>query len=196
MKVLLALSRQVDRISAFVGHVISWLILVAVLVSAGNAAIRKAFDISSNAWLELQWYLYGVVFLLGAAYTLQRNEHVRIDFVSNMLKKKTRDWIDLLGHIFFLLPFTCLIVYLSWPWFFRSLETGERSANAGGLILWPAKLMVLLGFLLLTAQAVSEIIKRIAVIRDMIDDPYPGQHTAEVAANIEAAVGSAHGVQK
>lgn len=196
MKSLLALSRQIDKISAFIGHAISWLILVAVLVSAGNAAIRKAFDISSNAWLELQWYLYGAVFLLGAAYTLQKNEHVRIDFVSNMLTKKTRDWIDLLGHIFFLLPFTGLIVYLSWPWFFRSLESGERSANAGGLIIWPAKLMLLLGFLLLTAQAFSEIIKRIGVIREMIDEPYPGHDALDTPIDLEVYTGSAKGDSK
>ncbi len=172
MDFLLKFSRAVDAVSAFVGKVAAWLVLVAVLVSAGNALIRKTFDISSNAWLELQWYLYGAVFLLAAAYTLQRNEHVRIDFVSNMLTKRTRDWIDLLGHIFFLLPFTIMMVYLSFPWFIRSFQSGEFSANAGGLLLWPAKIMVLLGFTLLTLQGFSEIIKRAAVIRGDIDDPY------------------------
>ncbi len=171
MKVLLAISRAIDAVSAFVGKVSAWLILVAVLISAGNAVIRKAFDISSNAWLELQWYLYGTVFLLAAAYTLQKNEHVRIDFVSNMLSKRTRDWVDLFGYIFFLLPFTILMVYLSYPWFMRSFFSGEYSANAGGLLLWPAKIMVVLGFSLLTLQGVSEIIKRWAVIKGIIDDP-------------------------
>ncbi len=171
MKVLLAISRAIDAVSALVGKVSAWLILVAVLISAGNAIIRKTFDISSNAWLELQWYLYGTVFLLAAAYTLQKNEHVRIDFVSNMLSKRTRDWIDLLGYLFFLLPFTVLIVYLSFPWFIRSFLSGEFSANAGGLVLWPAKIMVVLGFSLLTAQGISEIIKRWAVIRGDIEDP-------------------------
>ena len=171
MKVLLAISRAIDAVSAFVGKAAAWLVLVAVLISAGNAVIRKTFDISSNAWLELQWYLYGTVFLLAAAYTLQKNEHVRIDFVSNMLSKRARDWVDLFGYIFFLLPFTILIVYLSFPWFIRSFLSGEFSANAGGLLLWPAKLMVVLGFSLLTAQGISEIIKRWAVIRGDIDDP-------------------------
>ncbi|HHG90983.1 MAG TPA: TRAP transporter small permease subunit [Devosia sp.] len=171
MKVLLAISRAIDAVSAFVGKAAAWLVLVAVLISAGNAVIRKTFDISSNAWLELQWYLYGTVFLLAAAYTLQKNEHVRIDFVSNMLSKRARDWVDLFGYIFFLLPFTILIVYLSFPWFIRSFLSGEFSANAGGLLLWPAKIMVVLGFSLLTAQGISEIIKRWAVIRGDIDDP-------------------------
>ncbi len=174
MSGLLALSRAIDRITEFVGKSVAWLILVAVLVSAGNAIVRKAFDMSSNAWLELQWYLYGAAFLLAAAYTLQRNEHVRIDFVANMMSKRTRDWIDLFGHIFFLIPFTGLIVYLAVPWLMRSYSSGELSANAGGLILWPAKAMVLAGFVLLLVQAFSEIIKRIAVIRGEIDEPYPG----------------------
>ncbi len=171
MKALLTLSRSIDAVSTMVGKVAAWLVLAAVLVSAGNAIFRYTFDMSSNAWLELQWYLYGTVFLLAAAYTLERNEHVRIDFVSNLLSKRTRDWIDLLGHIFFLLPFTILIVWLAWPWFMHSFTSGEISHNAGGLILWPAKILVLLGFSLLTAQACSEIIKRIAVIRGDIDDP-------------------------
>lgn len=178
MGFLLAISRAIDKLSAFIGKSVAWLILVAVLVSAGNAVIRKAFNMSSNAWLELQWYLYGTVFLLAAAYTLQRNEHVRIDFISNMLTKKTRDWIDLAGHIVFLLPFTCLMFYLSVPWFIKSFKSGEVSQNAGGLIIWPVKIMVPLGFALLTAQGISEIIKRIAVIRGDIDEPYPG-HAAQ-----------------
>lgn len=174
MRGLLALSRAIDRLTEIVGKSVAWLILVAVLVSAGNAIVRKAFDMSSNAWLELQWYLYGAAFLLAAAYTLQRNEHVRIDFVSNMFTKRTRDWIDLLGHILFLIPFAGLIVYLAVPWLIRSYSSGEVSANAGGLILWPAKAMVLAGFVLLLVQAFSEIIKRVAVIRGEIDEPYPG----------------------
>lgn len=199
MKALLALSRLIDKVSAFMGHFIAWLILVAVMVSAGNAVIRKTFSISSNAWLELQWYLYGAVFLIGASYTLQKNEHVRIDFVSNMLTKRARDWIDLLGHIFFLLPFTSLIVYLSWPWFFKSLANGEGSANAGGLILWPAKSMILIGFLLLTAQTYSEIIKRIAVIRGEIDDPHGDDDDVHGHIDLhEPELGTAgiHGVKK
>ncbi|MEQ8448774.1 MAG: TRAP transporter small permease subunit [Nitratireductor sp.] len=188
MAPLLALSRLVDRINEFVGRQVSWLILVAVLISAGNASIRKAFDISSNAWLELQWYLYGTVFMLAAAYTLQRNEHVRIDIVSNRLSKRTRDWVDLICHITFLLPFVTLMVWLCWPWFWLSYRSGEISANAGGLVIWPAKMMVLAGFILLAAQALSEIVKRIAVIRGDIDDPTPSHDlppAAEAAIEME-----------
>lgn len=193
MGFLLGMSRIIDAISEFVGRKVAWLILVAVLVSAGNATIRKAFDISSNAWLELQWYLYGTVFLLAAAYTLQRNEHVRIDFVSNMLTKRTRDWVDLIGHIVFLLPFTGLMAYLSLPWFVRSYNSGEVSANAGGLIIWPAKIMIVLGFCLLTAQAISEIIKRFAVIRGLIDEPYPGHELPPAVAEMERGAGIGKG---
>lgn len=185
MAALIAVSKLIDRINELVGKNVSWLILVAVLISAGNATIRKAFDISSNAWLELQWYLYGTVFMLAAAYTLLRNEHVRIDVLSGTFSKRTRDWIDLFCHVFFLLPFSAMMVYLAWPWFFLSFRTGEISANAGGLILWPAKFMVLAGFILLTAQGVSEIIKRYAVIRGVIDDPTP-QH--ELPPQAEAAL--------
>lgn len=188
MKALLALSHIVDRINEFLGRAIAWLILAAVLVSAGNAIIRKAFDMSSNAWLELQWYLYGAVFLVAAAYTLQRNEHVRIDFVSNLLSKRVRDWIELFGHVFFLLPFTGLMVYLAWPWFWRSFNSAEISPNAGGLILWPAKIMVLIGFVLLTAQALSEIIKRIAILRGDIEETYPGHDLPPIIEELETGV--------
>ena len=184
MRGLLALSRLIDRINWVIGRQVSWLILVAVLVSAGNAVVRKAFDISSNAWLELQWYLFGTVFMLAAAYALQRNDHVRIDILANRLSKRTRDWIDLLGHTFFLLPFAGLIVWLCLPWFMRSFVSGEYSSNVGGLIIWPAKLMALLGFSLLFLQAISEIIKRLAVILDMIPDPLLEEESepAELAA--------------
>ena len=182
---LLALSRVIDAINSFLGRHVSWLILLAVLISATNAIVRKAFDMSSNAWLELQWYLYGTVFLIAAAYTLLKNEHIRIDILSNMFSKRTRDWIDLFCHIFFLLPFSTLMVYLSWPWLVRSIRSGEISANAGGLILWPAKFMLLAGFILLTAQAVSEIIKRWAVIRGLIDDPMPGHELPPMVEDME-----------
>lgn len=182
---LLALSRIIDGITGFVGKNVSWLILVAVLISAGNASMRKAFDISSNAWLEAQWYLYGTVFMLAAAYTLRQNEHIRIDILSSRLSKRTRDWVDLLCHVFLLLPFAALLVYLCWPWFILSYNSGEMSSNSGGLIIWPAKGMVLLGFILLLAQAVSEIVKRAAVIMGVIEDPSP-QHDLPPAA--EAAI--------
>lgn len=189
MASLLGLSRLVDGINEFIGRHVSWLILVAVLISAGNATIRKAFDISSNAWLELQWYLYGTVFMLAAAYTLLKNEHIRIDIISNMLSKQTRDRVDLFCHIFFLLPFCILMVWLAWPWFVRSFVSGEISANAGGLILWPAKFMVLLGFVLLTAQALSEIIKRWAVIKGIIPDPTPGHELPPMIEEMEKGAG-------
>ncbi|MEZ5922871.1 MAG: TRAP transporter small permease subunit [Hyphomicrobiaceae bacterium] len=172
MQGLLAISRSIDRVSAFIGRHISWLILIAVLVSAGNAIIRKVFDTSSNAWLELQWYLFGAVFMLAAAYTLQRNEHIRIDILSNMLSKRTRDWIDVVGHIVMLLPLAALMSYLCFIFFWNSYQSGEMSGSAGGLILWPARLSIFLGFLLLLAQGCSELVKRIAVIQGLIEDPY------------------------
>ncbi|WP_420407271.1 TRAP transporter small permease subunit [Hoeflea sp.] len=182
---LLMLSRLIDRINGFVGRNVSWLVLAAVLISAGNASIRKAFDMSSNAWLEVQWYLFGAVFMLAAGYTLRKNEHVRIDVIAGNLSKRTRDWIDLLGHFFFLLPFCFMMTYLAWPFFWRSFESGEMSSNAGGLIIWPAKLSILVGFILLTAQAFSEIIKRIAIIRgDMEEEP---GHDHSMPPQVEAA---------
>ncbi len=171
MTALLALSDRIDRINRFIGTRISVLILIAILVSAGNATIRKTFDMSSNAWLELQWYLFGTVFLLAAAYALLRNDHIRIDVLSSTLSKRTRDWIDLVCHVLFLLPFAVLMVYLSVPWVLKAIAENEMSPNAGGLVRWPAKSMLLIGFALLTLQAVSEIIKRWAVIRGLIDDP-------------------------
>ncbi len=187
LQVLLAVSRLIDRINEFLGRQVSWLILVAVLVSAGNAVVRKAFDMSSNAWLELQWYLFGTVFMIAGAYALLKNEHVRIDIVSGSLSKRKRDWIELFGHVFFLLPFTVLMAWLAWPWFFNSFRSGEMSASAGGLIIWPAKAVVLIGFLLLTAQAISEIIKRAAILSGHLKDetpthPLPPQVEAELEA--------------
>lgn len=176
MAPLLKLTRAIDAVTAFIGRSVSWLILLAVLVSAGNAVIRKVFDTSSNAWLELQWYLYGTVFMLAAAYTLQRNEHVRIDIVTASFSKRTRDWIDLFGHVFFLIPFCLVLGYLTWFYFLHAIQSGEISVNAGGLILWPAKAAIFSGFLLLTAQALAEIIKRIAVIMGVIDEP-SAQHS-------------------
>lgn len=184
---MLSLSRAIDAVTAFIGRSVSWLILVAVLVSAGNAIIRKVFDTSSNAWLELQWYLYGTVFLLAAAYTLQKNEHVRIDIATAHLSKRTRDWIDLLGHVFFLLPLCLLMVWLSWPFVVNAYVANEVSVNAGGLVVWPAKAMVLAGFSLLLAQAISEIIKRWAVIRGLIDDPIAQHDLPPAVEEMESA---------
>ena len=182
---LLALSRFIDRINEFVGRNVSWLVLAAVLISAGNATIRKVFDMSSNAWLEVQWYLFGAVFMLAAGYTLRKNEHVRIDVLAGNLSKRTRDWIDLFGHFVFLLPFCLMMTYLAWPFFWRSFQSGEMSSNAGGLIIWPAKASILLGFILLTAQAVSEIIKRIAIIRGLLEEE--AGHDHPMPPQVEAA---------
>lgn len=187
MAPLLKFSRAIDAVTGFIGRSASWLILVAVLVSAGNATIRKVFDTSSNAWLELQWYLYGAVFMMATAYTLQRNEHVRIDIATSGLSKKTRDWIDLFGHVFFLLPFCGIMVWLSWSFMTRSIRSGEVSINAGGLVLWPAKTMIFLGFALLTAQAVSEIIKRAAVIAGKIEDPTVKHDLPPIVEELESA---------
>ena len=171
MHALLRLSAVIDRITAAIGHLVSWLVLAAVLISAGNAIVRKAFDTSSNAWLELQWYLFSAVFLLAAAYTLQRDEHIRIDVVSGLLPRRVRDWIDLLGHLFMLMPFVLLIIYHAIPFVLTSWHQNEQSSSAGGLIVWPAKALVLAGFGLLALQGISEIIKRVAIMRGIIPDP-------------------------
>lgn len=170
---LLAFSRGVDRMNEFIGKAVSWLILVAVLVSATNAVIRKVFSVSSNAWLEMQWYLYGAAFLLAAAYTLKQNEHVRIDIVYGMFSRRVQHWIDLLGHTLFLMPFVLAMLWMLTPYVLKSMLNGEVSTNAGGLLIWPAKSLLLIGFLLLALQGVSEIIKKIAVMRGVIPDPTP-----------------------
>lgn len=170
---LLALSRGIDRLNEFIGKWISWLILVSILVSAGNAIIRKVFDLSSNAWLELQWYLFGAAFMLAAAYTLKQNEHIRIDIVYGMWSRRVQHWIDLIGHLFFLMPFVLLMVYMFVPYTLHSFRSGEVSTNSGGLIIWPAKAILLVGFSLLALQGISEIIKKIAIMRGDMEDPNP-----------------------
>ena len=170
---LLALSRGIDRLNEFIGKWVSWLILLSILVSAGNAIIRKTFDTSSNAWLELQWYLFGAAFLLAAAYTLKQNEHIRIDIVYGMFPRRVQHWIDLLGHLLFLMPFVLLMVYFLVPYVLMSYRSGEGSSSAGGLIVWPAKAILLAGFVLLALQGVSEIIKKLAIMRGDLEDPTP-----------------------
>lgn len=172
-KMLLALSRHIDAISAFLGHHIRWLILGAILVSALNAIMRKLFDLSSNAWLELQWMLFAASFMLAAADTLRKNAHVRIDVLSSRLTKRSRDVIDLLGHLLLLGPFALILLWLSWPYFLQSWQQGEVSSNAGGLPVWPAKLLIFAGMLLLVLQMVSETIKRVAVLTGIIEEPSP-----------------------
>jgi len=170
---LLALSRTIDRINEFIGRWVSWLILLAILVSAGNAVIRKVLDISSNAWLELQWYLFGAAFMLAAAHTLKQNDHIRIDIVYGMFSRRVQHWIDLFGHLFFLMPFVVLMVIYFVPYVSLSFHSGEMSTNAGGLIVWPAKAILLAGFFLLAVQGCSEIIKKIAIMRGDMEDPNP-----------------------
>lgn len=188
MNALLTLSRGIDRFNEVIGKSVIWLILIAVLVSAVNALVRKFFNISSNAWLELQWYLYGGAFLGATALTLKQGEHVRIDIAYAGWKRRTQHWVDLFGHIVFLLPFSVLMVYYLWPYAMRSACIGQNAAcrielstNSGGLVLWPAKFMLLGAFILLTAQALSEIIKKIAVMRGVIEDPTPFISTQEAA---------------
>lgn len=171
MKALLALSRAIDGLNEQVGKFTYWLILAAVLISTGNAVVRYSFNMSSNAWLEIQWYLFSFVFLFCAGYTLLHNQHVRIDIVSGFLSAKGRAWIDILGALFFLLPMAVAIMWLSWPVFLDAYRSGEVSTNAGGLLVWPGRLMVPVGFLLLVLQGLSELIKRIAFLRGIIPDP-------------------------
>jgi TRAP-type mannitol/chloroaromatic compound transport system permease small subunit len=171
MQALLKLSRLIDALNEHVGRLIYWLVLVAVLVSAGNAVSRYALNQSSNAWLEIQWYLFSAIFLFCSGYTLLHNQHVRIDVVSGRLSARARAWIDVLGAIFFLLPMAIGIMWLSWPVFIDAYTRGEVSTNAGGLIIWPARLMLPIGFFLLVIQGVSELIKRVAFLRGLIPDP-------------------------
>ncbi|PPD16669.1 MAG: sugar transporter [Methylobacterium sp.] len=170
MQNLLKISGIIDAFNTRVGQFFKWAILAAVLVSALNAIIRKLFNVSSNAWLEMQWYLFGAVFMLCAAYTFLKNEHIRIDVVTSHFAKRTRDWIDVIGHIFFLIPFCWIMIWHGWPFFLRSFEINEQSMNAGGLTVWPAKILVPLGFVLLLLQAFSELIKRVAILRGDLED--------------------------
>ncbi|HEV2603616.1 MAG TPA: TRAP transporter small permease subunit [Microvirga sp.] len=187
MQGLLGISRTIDYLNERIGKITAWAIVVAVLVSAINAIIRKVFGASSNAWLELQWYLFGAVFMLCASWTLKANEHIRIDIISNKLTKRGRDWVDIFGHLLFLLPFVVVMIYLSFPFFIRSYQSGEISTNAGGLIIWPAKALILIGFILLGFQWLSELIKRVAIMRGELEDEHAagGGHAAAAEAEAE-----------
>jgi TRAP-type mannitol/chloroaromatic compound transport system permease small subunit len=171
MKLLLGLSRAIDALNEHVGRLTYWLILAAVLISAGNAVVRYSLNMSSNAWLEIQWYLFSFVFLFCAGYTLLHNQHVRIDVISGQLSGRARAWIDIFGTVFFLMPMAIAIMWLSWPVFLDAYQSGEVSTNAGGLTVWPGRLMLPVGFSLLILQGVSELIKRIAFLRGLIADP-------------------------
>jgi TRAP-type mannitol/chloroaromatic compound transport system permease small subunit len=183
------LSRGIDAFTRWTGKRLAWLILLAVIVSALNAIVRKAFDTSSNSWLELQWVLFSIVFLLCSSWTLLDNEHIRIDIVNNLLPNRVRDTIDVIGHAFFLLPLAVVMIITGGPFFMRSYSIGEQSGNAGGLPQWPAKSLIIIGFSLLFVQGISELIKRIAVMRGLIPDPHASQvHAleAEVEHLVEA----------
>jgi len=171
MKALIAISRAIDMFNERVGRLVYWCVLIMVLISAANATSRYALNIASNAWLELQWYLFAAVFLLCAGYTLLHNEHIRIDVVSSHLSRRAQIWIDIFGLIFFLLPMATFILWLSWPVFMNAWTSQEISGSAGGLIRWPARLLVPAGFFLLSIQGVSELVKRIAYLRGLIPDP-------------------------
>ena len=187
LKALLPLTRTIDAINTWLGKYLAWLILGAVIVSAVNATVRKVFDTSSNAWLELQWVLFSIVFLLCSPWTLLANEHIRIDIVNQMLPKTVRNWIDTIGHAFFLLPLCVIMIMTGIPFFYRSIAINEQSGNAGGLPQWPSKALVMVGFALLLVQGVSELVKRIAIMRDMIPDPHENQ-TKAIEAEVEHIV--------
>lgn len=174
MSQLLRLSGVIDRLNTVVGRAVTWLVLVMTLISSGNAIVRYAFNSSSNAWLEIQWYLFSAVFLLCAGYTLLNNEHIRIDVIAGRFSRRTQTWIEVIGGVFFLLPMACLILWLSWPIFMSSLTSGEMSSDAGGLIRWPAKVLIPVGFALLALQGLSETIKRVAFLMGLAPDPAAG----------------------
>ena len=194
MTPLLKLSGLIDRLNELLGKLTMWLVLAAVVISATNAIIRKAFDMSSNAWLEIQWYLFAGVFMLGVGYVLLKNAHVRIDFIASRLSKRTNAIIDLIGLIIFTIPLALILVELSRPLFTRAFQSGEMSANAGGLIRWPVILMVPVGFAILALQGLSELIKRVAFLTGHRKEPFSveeGQSdeeklAAELAAEAEA----------
>lgn len=171
MNALLGLSRAIDAMSERIGRFIYWVILIVVLISAANATIRKLFNYSSNAYLEIQWYLFSLIFLCGAGYTLLRNDHVRIDIITGRLSPRAQNWIDVFGIIFFLLPMASILMWFGWPLFLDSWTRNEVSTNAGGLIIWPARLLVPVGFFLLILQGISELIKRVAFLAGAGPDP-------------------------
>lgn len=181
----LQISSAIDGLSRAVGRTSAWAILLAVIVSALNAIVRKLFGISSNAWLELQWYLFGAVFMFCAPWTLAANEHIRIDIISARLSQRGRNIVEFIGHFFFLLPFALLMTVLSVPFFMTSFRSGEVSSSAGGLLIWPAKALILIGFALLLLQWVSEVIKRIAIARGLMPDTNTAGHQAAAEAEAE-----------
>ncbi len=172
MGALLNVSKLIDAFSELIGKIIMWLVLATVLISAGNAVLRKAFDIGSNASLEIQWYLFAAVFMLGSGYVFLKNAHVRIDFISSKLSKRTNTIIDILGIVIFTIPLSLILIHLSWPVFERAWVSGEVSQNAGGLIRWPVLLLIPVGFTILALQSFSELVKRIAYLKGLRDEPF------------------------
>lgn len=172
MNALLTFSRRIDAINERIGGLTMWLVLATVLVSAINAIVRKAFSIGSNAFLEIQWYLFAAVFMLGVGHVMLKNAHVRIDFISSRLSRRTNAIIDAMGIVVFTIPLSIIMIDLGWPLFVQALKSGEMSQNAGGLIRWPVLMLVPLGFLILLAQAVSELIKRVAFLQGSLDEPF------------------------
>jgi TRAP-type mannitol/chloroaromatic compound transport system permease small subunit len=192
---LLKLSGAIDRINELVGKLVMWLVLGAVLISAGNAILRKAFNIGSNAWLEIQWYLFAGVFMLGVGYVMLKNAHVRIDFISSKLSKRTNAIIDSIGIVIFTIPLSIILIDLGWPLFYRAFQTGEMSQNAGGLIRWPALMLIPLGFTILLLQAISELIKRVGFLSGHRDEPFSvedGKSDEEKLAEELAAEAARH----
>lgn len=187
MQALLKLSRGIDTFMTWIGRWISWLILIAVIISSVNATVRKIFDVSSNAYLELQWVLFSVVFLLCSPWTLLNNEHIKIDIINHLFPLKVRSWIDLIGHVFFLVPFCVILIWTSIPFFLVSYQQNEQSFNANGLPQWPAKSLIMIGMTLLLIQAVSEIIKRVAVMKGLLPDPNKLALSAQEIAAMEAS---------
>lgn len=165
MRGLLAFSHAIDVMNERIGRLCDWLVLLSCVVSSANAMVRYAYDISSNAWLELQWYMFAVIVMLGASYTLKKNEHVRVDIVYMTLSERGQVWVDIIGTLLFLLPACVLLGWLSWPFFIQSFAVNEGSSNAGGLLRWPVKFMIPLGFALILLQGLSELIKRVALLR-------------------------------
>lgn len=194
MNALLKLSRAIDALTERIGKIALWVVLIVVLISAGNAVMRYTLNFSSNAFLEVQWNLFGLIFLSCSGYTLLRNEHVRIDLISGRFSKRTQAWIDVFGILFFLMPMAVAILVLSWPVFLHAFESNEMSNSAGGLIVWPARFMVPAGFLLLIAQAISELIKRIGFLKGLCPDPTTRRgesHEDEIARAIKKQKGDA-----
>ncbi len=171
---LIKLSRNIDATTAYIGRWVSWLVVVAAVISAGNAVVRKVLNLSSNAWLEAQWWLFALVFMLASPWTLALNEHIRIDIISNRFPRPLRNWIEVIGHVFFLLPTAALIAITSWHYFLKSYLENEQSTNPGGLPQWPIKALIPAAFIILFVQGLSELIKRIAIMRGELAEPKIG----------------------